>query len=79
MSPRDGTRQPPRCRTHVPEPGPDSLRAGLALAKLVAPRAFHEFDLKLDHGPTGLPDTITEGPALAFRPLHSRSTLLRGR
>jgi hypothetical protein len=79
LSPRDGTRQPPRCRTHVPEPGLDSLRAGLALTRLVAPRTFRGFDEARSWANKVLPDTITEGPAPAFRPSRSRSTLSRGR
>jgi hypothetical protein len=34
--------------------------------------------MRLDRGPTGTLGTLTEGPAPAFRPLHARSTLLRG-
>jgi hypothetical protein len=37
MSPRDGTRQPPRCRTHVPEPGPRFPASGISARKARCP------------------------------------------
>jgi hypothetical protein len=37
MSPRDGTRQPPRCRTHVPEPGPRFPASGISAHKARCP------------------------------------------
>jgi len=52
-------------------------RARLTLARSGAPHAFRDLDLKLDRGPTCLPDTMTEGHAPAFRPLRTRSTLPR--
>jgi hypothetical protein len=54
---------------------PVILGAGLTLPGLGIPRAFHGFDFGLDRGPTCSPDTLTEGPARAFRPLPARSTL----
>jgi hypothetical protein len=44
MSPRDVTRQPPRRRAIIPEPGPRTVRAGLAPIRPGAPRAFHGVD-----------------------------------
>jgi len=44
MSPHDMARQPPGCRTGVPEPGPGCPRAGLTLANLWTPRAFRDPD-----------------------------------
>jgi hypothetical protein len=59
-------------------PGPVLSRTCLALAKAETPRAFHEFDFRLDHGPNRFKvGAVTEGPAPAFRPLPARSTLLR--
>jgi len=54
---------------------PGVSQAGLALTRHGPPRAFRGFDWSSTEGPTDLLDTMTEGPARAFRPLHALSTL----
>jgi hypothetical protein len=63
--------------TTVPgSPDQRPLSAGRVSArKLQPPRAFHGIDGSI-MGPTGLPDTITEGHARAFRPSHTRAPFL---
>jgi len=77
MSPRDVTRQPPRRRAIIPEPGPRVVRAGLAPIRPGAPRAFHGVD-DLDTGAADeSPDIITEGRS-SLAAFARPSTLLRG-